>query len=107
MPLPYKMPFVVTFLDSISKETFTETVCADSTLDARTICHGMYDADIVTVREGTVHPYCVIETDVQHNIESIIYSSVNAVQAERQCDQLNAAFPSKLRYMYRTETLDI
>ena len=74
--MPYKMPFNVTFR-SPDGETFIETVCADSTYEARSICHSMYDATIVHVEHATVHPHCVIETEVPNGIQSIIYSSVN------------------------------
>ena len=104
--MPYKMPFNVTFR-SPDGETFIETVCADSTYEARSICHSMYDATIVHVEHATVHPHCVIETEVPNGIQSIIYSSVNKWAAEDQCVKLNAAFPSGTRYTYRTETLDI
>ena len=83
--MPYKMPFNVTFR-SPDGETFIETVCADSTYEARSICHSMYDATIVHVEHATVHPHCVIETEVPNGIQSIIiYSSVNKWAAEDQC----------------------
>ena len=100
------MPFYVTFRPT-EGESFTETVCADDTLEARTICTGMYDADIIRISPAVVRPHCVIETEVPNGTQSIIYSSVNKWAAEHQCKLLNDAFPSGTRYTYRTEELDI
>jgi hypothetical protein len=94
-----RLPYRVT-LRPVDDEVFTVTVAATDTEDARKWIHSIYDASVLSITAQPVHSFRVVEHDVQFNLDSVIYSSDNELDATRMLEHLRAAWLSGERYTF-------
>jgi hypothetical protein len=103
--LPYKVTLQPSG-DPASGDTeiFSVVINATDSFDARTWIHSMYNAEIISIHPQPVHRFRVVEHDIQFNLDSIIYSSDDELDATTMMEHLRKAWLSGTRYTFHIQT---
>ena len=100
MRMPYKVTFVAEDPETGKPYTFSEVYCGLDTFEVRQLCHSMHNADIMCISPVVIERFCIVETDIQNQLTSIMYTTDDALDAQQTLDKLNQAWASSTRYTF-------
>lgn len=101
MRMPYNVHFTAADPDTGKPYTFKEVYCGNDYAEVRAIAHSMHNAEITDIQPVKLERFRIIENDIQLELESIIYTTDDEIDATEVLNKLKRAWCSGVRYTFR------